>query len=439
MVKRWRTGLFAQDAPQPPIGGTQHTLNHFAGDPHYDTQYRKELIRKHVRKRKWDTHKPTWSEFQGCLRAPKNKSAGSDGVPPHLLRHLPLNLQQQLYAAILDIWRGNQIPRAWLISRVVLIYKKKDPQDPKNYRPIYVSTAVYGILARLILKRITQAMTPGLLPIQHGAISGRNTTTLAAQLVNDLHKADAYVTLLDVAKAFPSVPRSMITDIIRQADAPEPIVRMVTEIYDYTPATLHLHGRDLRIHPKRGMKEGCPLSPTLFLVYYDVLLRETLDRQLDANLYVFVDDIAVGSPDTTTLLTTLDNLHHVAHRMGLRFNADKTEIYAWGRDCAPTTITWQGQRLDVRPPILTYLGHVLAHPSHEEHAWELVTTQLHHDLAAYKTLPLNGFEKVSIINSVLIPRWTYRAGCSWGTDSGWPIGMTSFWHTCVAPQVLSSA
>ena len=101
-------------------------------------------------------------------------------MPPHLLRHVPLNLQQQLYAAILDIWRGNQIRRARLISRVVLIYKKKDPQDPKKYRPIYVSTAVHSILARLILKRITQAMTPGLLPIQHGAISRRNTTTLAA-------------------------------------------------------------------------------------------------------------------------------------------------------------------------------------------------------------------------------------------------------------------
>ena len=163
--------------------------------------------------------------------------------------------------------------------------------------------------------------------------------------------------------------------------------------------------------------------------------RETLDRQSDANLYVFVDDIAVRAPDTTTLLTTLDNLHHVAHRMGLCFNPDKTEIYAWGRHCAPTTITWQGQSLDVRPPILTYLGHVLAHPSQEEHAWELVNTQLHHDLAAYKTLPLNGFEMVTIPNSSPVG---LTAGCSWGTDSGWLIGMTSFWNTCVVPEVLSS-
>ena len=48
--------------------------------------------------------------------------------------------------AILDILRGNKIPHTWLASRVVLIYKKKDPQDPKNNPPIYVSTAICGIL-----------------------------------------------------------------------------------------------------------------------------------------------------------------------------------------------------------------------------------------------------------------------------------------------------
>ena len=38
----------------------------------------------------------------------------------------------------------------------------------------------------------------------------------------------------------------------------------------------------------------------------------------------------------------------------------------------------------------------------------MVTTQLHHDIAAYRTLLLNAYKKVAIINAVLIPRWTYR-------------------------------
>ena len=57
--------------------------------------------------------------------------------------------------------------------------------------------------------------------------------------------------------------------------------------------------------------------------------------------------------------------------------------------------------------MLIFQGHILAHPSHEEHARDMVTAQLHHNPAAYKTLSLNYFEEVTIFNALLIPRWTY--------------------------------
>ena len=56
-------------------------------------------------------------------------------VSHRLLQHVPKHVQQQLYNAILDVWRGNRIPTAWLRSRVVLIYQKKDPQDLRNTAP----------------------------------------------------------------------------------------------------------------------------------------------------------------------------------------------------------------------------------------------------------------------------------------------------------------
>ena len=123
---------------------------------------------------------------------------------------------------------------------------------------------------------------------------------------------------------------------------------------------------------------------------------------------MFVDDIAVCAPTRESLLHTLDTLHEVAYTMELRFNKDKTEVYHWAKDYNLEPITWQRQLVPVRPPILTYLGHVLAHPTQEDTTWEMVTTQLHHDIAAYRTLPLNAYKKVAIINAILIPRWTYR-------------------------------
>ena len=116
------------------------------------------------------------------------------------------------------------------------------------------------------------------------------------------------------------------------------------------------------------MKEGCRLSPTLFLLYYDILLRETMERCPEACLYVFADDITVRAPTTEALLPTLDTLHEVAHTMGLHLNKDKIEVYRWAKNYSLEPITWQHQQLSVRPPILTYLGHVLAHPSREETA-----------------------------------------------------------------------
>ena len=101
------------------------------------------------------------------------------------------------------------------------------------------------------------------------------------------HTQDGYVALLDVAKASPSVPRPMLTGIVKEAGAPENIIRMLGEIYQHTPAVLSLHGRDLPIRPTRGMKEGCPLSPTIFLLCRDILLRETKERCLGAHLHYY--------------------------------------------------------------------------------------------------------------------------------------------------------
>ena len=97
---------------------------------------------------------------------------------------------------------------------------------------------------------------------------------LATKLLNDLHTEDGYVALLDVAKAFPSVPRPMLTGIVKEAGAPENIIRMLGEIYQHTPAVLTLHGKDLPIRPTQGYEGGVPPLPdTIFTI-----LRHTTTR-----------------------------------------------------------------------------------------------------------------------------------------------------------------
>ena len=62
----------------------------------------------------------------------------------------------------------------------------------------------------------------------------------------------------------------------------------------------------------------------------------------------------------------------------------------------------------MRPPIFRYLGHTIAHPSWAQRARDEVLAKVESDLTRYRALPLNAFERVQLLNSVLIPRWLYH-------------------------------
>ena len=63
-----------------------------------------------------------------------------------------------------------------------------------------------------------------------------------------------------------------------------------------------------------------------------------------------------------------------------------------------------GKDILVRPPIFRYLGHTIAHLSWAQKARDEVMAMVEANLARYRALPLNVFERVQLLNSVLIPQ-----------------------------------
>ena len=55
------------------------------------------------------------------------------------------------------IWHQSSVPTSWHLQRVALIYKKGDPADCSNYRPIFLLNAAYKIFAMVILQRLLRA------------------------------------------------------------------------------------------------------------------------------------------------------------------------------------------------------------------------------------------------------------------------------------------
>ena len=80
---------------------------------------------------------------------------------------------------------------------------------------------------------------------------------------------------------------------------------------------------------------------------------------------------------------------------------------------------WCGNsRLPVRDPIFTYLGHTIPGNGYKGKARDALFASLQDQMAAYYELPLTRFEQAQVVNSVLLPRWTYKRRFLWDICSG---------------------
>ncbi|KAK6748355.1 hypothetical protein RB195_001151 [Necator americanus] len=92
----------------------------------------------------------------------KNRtSAGLDRIKPEHLKYLPpvfINTQAKLFARDLSECK---VPKQRKTNKIVLLYKKGDPQDIGNYRPICLLSVIYKLFTRVILNRIERTLDEG--------------------------------------------------------------------------------------------------------------------------------------------------------------------------------------------------------------------------------------------------------------------------------------
>ena len=214
---------------------------------------------------------------------------------PHLIHHLPQEVQWDLYLAVCEVWNTGAVPEEWLRSRITLIYKKGDPRLALNYRPISVSPAMYTVLTKLVRIALHDPIDASLSEWQAGARKGRTTTGQAIALWANLASSGAprYVCYLDIAKAFPSAPHRSLLRALQALAAPVQLLQIVKSIYEGSWNICDTPDGPINYKLRRGIKEGCPLSPALFMLLYEAFHGTLRHEFPDAQFYVYVDDGAI--------------------------------------------------------------------------------------------------------------------------------------------------
>ena len=140
------------------------------------------------------------------------------------------------YRRVCEVWNQGQMPTEWTATSISLLYKKGDPKDASNYHPLAVSTCMYQITTKLILRRIKKPLTEVLSEHQAGGQRGHTTLSQAIKLLSPALSMPGTpdVVLLDIAKAFPSTPHPLLWAAMQQVGVPDRYISMMQYTYQET-------------------------------------------------------------------------------------------------------------------------------------------------------------------------------------------------------------
>ncbi|KAH7710334.1 reverse transcriptase [Aphelenchoides avenae] len=123
---------------------------------------------------------------------------------------------------------------AWKESKTVLLYKKGDPENISNYRPICLLSVVYKVFPKLILKRLTDTLDAAQPPEQAGSRSGYCTMDHLQTIIQLQEKAREFgqrlfIVFIDYEKAFDSIEMNAVWNALEEQGVDHRYVGLLEE------------------------------------------------------------------------------------------------------------------------------------------------------------------------------------------------------------------
>ena len=183
------------------------------------------------------------------------------------------------------IWSLEKVPLKWKRGLIIMIPRKGNLRECKNWRGVPLLPVVSKILGRIMIDRIRIGIDDRLCKEQAGFRSGRGTTEQIFILCNILEQvnewqATLYVNFVAFKKAFDSVHRNGLWMIMNQYGIPQKIINIVKVLYDgFECAVVEEDATSEWFELTTGVKQGCTMSGFLFLLIVDWVIRHTVKEE----------------------------------------------------------------------------------------------------------------------------------------------------------------
>ena len=289
-----------------------------------------------------DTSPFTMEEITKAIKGLKTgKAPGIDniGLCAELLKAGSHEMTQWLLNICNTAWDTETAPSEWKRGIIIKLPKKGTLYDCNNWRGIVLLAIPEKVYNRMILWRLKTQVETVLREEQAGFRAGRSCVdqifTLRRILEQVLeHRIPLLITFVDFEKAFDSIDREGLWKIMATYGIPSKYIRVIANQYWDSECCVKVEDRYSEwFRVITGVKQGCVLSPLLFGLAMDWLMRQTkTDRGIDwvngkqLEDLDFADDIALLEHGALPMGTRLENLERTGEKIGLKISYSKTKV-----------------------------------------------------------------------------------------------------------------
>ncbi|GKV17362.1 hypothetical protein SLEP1_g27876 [Rubroshorea leprosula] len=277
------------------------------------------------------------------------KAPGPDGLHAAFFQKYWLILKEKICLEIRDIFNSGFIPESWSASLITLIPKNNKPDSVSHFRPIGLCNTSYKIVTKIIVFRLKNLIGDLISPMQSSFIPGRNgidNVTLLRDFAFSFKKRKGrqgdMIIKLDLEKAYDRLEWSSIRETLIFFNFPPLLIKLIMSCVSSASFSCVINGSVTdSFKPSRGLRQGDPLSPYLFILCLEYLSLK-LQHSTDVGIWrgsklgksgpyfshiFFADDlILIGKATMSNSLFLKGLLDFFCTRSGQNINQEKSKI-----------------------------------------------------------------------------------------------------------------
>jgi hypothetical protein len=217
---------------------------------------------------------PDKQEVWGILKAmKKNASPGPDGFSVGFYTSAWDWIGDDVTNVVRSFYTSGTLPPHLNDTHIALIPKKLACHLPSDFRPISLCNVVYKIIAKSLANRLKAHLPDYIHPSQQAFIEGRrisNNIIVAQEISHSFSlsfwKSLDFMLKIDLAKAFDRVEWSFIVLALARKGLHAHFINLVYACISSLTFSVIINGQSFaKFSSTRGIRQGCPLSPYLFV------------------------------------------------------------------------------------------------------------------------------------------------------------------------------